>query len=99
MSVEKTESGTVGVIPIGTKTPMNYVMAMILQMNKGVERIVLKARGRAISRAVDVAEIARLKFIPEKVEVSDIKIGTEEIFTEDGAVRDVSVIEIELKVK
>ncbi|HDI10182.1 MAG TPA: RNA-binding protein, partial [Euryarchaeota archaeon] len=45
------------VVYIGGKPVMNYVLAVITQFNEGGDRVVLKARGRAISRAVDVAEI------------------------------------------
>jgi len=45
---------------------------------------------------VDVAEIARLKYFPGKIKVSDIRTGTEEIISPDGTRRDISVIEIEL---
>ena len=45
------------VVYIGNKPVMNYVLAVVTQMNGGVPSVMLKARGRAISRAVDVAEI------------------------------------------
>jgi len=45
------------VVYIGNKPVMNYVLAVVTQMNSGVPEVMLKARGRAISRAVDVAEI------------------------------------------
>ncbi len=92
-------SAEVGTVYIGNKPAINYVMATILQINQGINRIVLKARGRAISRAVDVAEIARQKYLPGRLEVRDIRIGTEEILAENGTRRDVSVIEIELEYK
>ncbi|MGB9630646.1 MAG: DNA-binding protein Alba [Thermoproteota archaeon] len=85
-----------GTVFVGRKPAINYVMAVTLQINRGVKKVVLKARGRAISRAVDVAEIARLKYFPGKIKVSDIRTGTEEIISPDGTRRDISVIEIEL---
>ena len=45
------------IVYIGNKPVMNYVLAVVTQMNSGVTEVILKARGRAISRAVDVAEI------------------------------------------
>ncbi|HDI86313.1 MAG TPA: DNA-binding protein Alba [Candidatus Korarchaeota archaeon] len=85
-----------GIVYVGKKPAINYVMATTLQINRGVKKIVLKARGRSISRAVDVAEITRLKYFPGKLKITDIRTGTEEIIDEDGSRRDISVIEIEL---
>ncbi|HDM91802.1 MAG TPA: DNA-binding protein Alba [Candidatus Korarchaeota archaeon] len=85
-----------GIVYVGKKPAINYVMATTLQINRGVKKIVLKARGRSISRAVDVAEITRLKYFPGKLKITDIRTGTEEIIDEDGGRRDISVIEIEL---
>jgi len=84
------------VIYVGNKPVMNYVLACITQFNEGANEVRIKARGRAISRAVDVAEIVRNRFMPE-VEVKDIKIGTEELETEDGETINVSTIEIVLE--
>ncbi|MBC7109730.1 MAG: DNA-binding protein Alba [Archaeoglobi archaeon] len=83
------------VIFVGNKPIMNYVLAVITQFNSGAKNVVLKARGRAISRAVDVAEIVRKKFLTD-VEVKDIKIDTEEISGEGGDTVNVSSIEIYL---
>ncbi|OYT63174.1 DNA-binding protein Alba [Candidatus Bathyarchaeota archaeon ex4484_205] len=81
------------VVYIGGKPVMNYVLAVITQFNEGGDRVVLKARGRAISRAVDVAEIVRNRFLPN-IEVKDIRIGTEELQSEDGRTVNTSTIEI-----
>ena len=83
------------IVYIGSKPVMNYVLAVVTQINSGVSEVVLKARGRAISRAVDVAEIARNRFIPE-MEVENIEICTEEILGNDGVSTNVSTIEIHL---
>ncbi|MCD6263539.1 DNA-binding protein Alba [Candidatus Bathyarchaeota archaeon] len=84
------------VIYIGNKPPMNYVMALMqgLSMSESGE-VVLKARGRAISRAVDVAEIARRRFMTD-LQISKISIGTEELEMEEGGKKGVSTIEIVL---
>jgi DNA-binding protein len=79
---------------IGKKGVMCYVMAVVTQFNKGESEVVIKARGRAISTAVDVAEISRQRFLKD-IEVKDISIGTEEMQREDGNLR-VSSIEITL---
>lgn len=59
------------VIFIGSKPVMNYVLAVVTQFNGGADRVSLKARGKAISRAVDTAEIVRNGFIPN-ADVEDI---------------------------
>ena len=83
------------VVYIGNKPVMNYVLAVVTQMNGGVPEVVLKARGRAISRAVDVAEIVRNRFITD-VEIGGIDISTEEITNNEGSNTNVSAIEIQL---
>ena len=74
---------------------MNYVLAVVTQMNSRVTEVILKARGRAISRAVDVAEIVRNRFISD-VDVKSIDISTEEIVETEGTSSNVSAIEIRL---
>ena len=83
------------IVYIGNKPVMNYVLAVVTQMNSGVTEVILKARGRAISRAVDVAEIVRNRFISD-VEVKNIDISTEEIVGNEGTSSNVSAIEIRL---
>ncbi|MEE1117761.1 DNA-binding protein Alba [Methanosphaera sp.] len=83
------------IVYIGNKPVMNYVLAVVTQMNSGVTEVILKARGRAISRAVDVAEIVRNRFISD-VEVKSIDISTEEIVGNEGTSSNVSAIEIRL---
>ena len=84
------------VVYIGNKPVMNYVLAVVTQMNNGTAEVMLKARGRAISRAVDVAEIVRNKFILD-AELGSINISTEEVSNHEGAPSNVSAIEIQLK--
>jgi len=88
--VEKRDENTVF---IGKKGVMGYVLAVVTQFNNGVDNVTLKARGKLISRAVDVAEIVRNRFLPE-VQVRDITIKTEELTSEDGSMSKVSAIEI-----
>lgn len=83
------------VVFVGSKPVMNYVLATLTQLNEGAGKVVVKARGKAISRAVDVAEIVRNRFMPN-VKVADIKIDTEELESEQGRIVNVSTIEIEL---
>ncbi len=84
------------VVFVGVKPVMNYVLAVITQFNQGTGEVVLKARGRAISRAVDVAEIVRNRFLKD-ANVEKINIGTEEVQAEGGGQTNVSTIEITLK--
>jgi len=79
---------------IGNKPVTAYVMACVTQFNRDAESIVLKARGRAISRAVDVAEVLRKRFMKDRVDVTDIVISTEQIETREGNLTNVSAIEI-----
>ncbi len=81
------------VILIGKKNTKSYVLAVITLLNQGVQKITLKARGKAISTAVDVAEMVRNKFAKD-LKVEDIKISTEELKNEDGSSVRVSAIEI-----
>ena len=81
------------VIFIGDKPVMNYVLAVMTQFNKPIESVILKARGRAISRAVDTAEITRNRFMPN-LTVKNIIIGTESIPNEEGKMVNVSSMEI-----
>ncbi len=83
------------IVYIGNKPVMNYVLAVVTQMNSGVTEVILKARGRAISRAVDVAEIVRNRFISD-VDIESIDISTEEIVGNEGTSSNVSAIEIKL---
>jgi len=86
------------VVYVGSKNVMNYVLACITQLNQGAKKIVLKARGKAISRAVDVAEVLRNRF-SLGLEVKDVSIGTEKMQAPDGKEINVSAIEIVLEVK
>jgi DNA-binding protein Alba len=83
------------VVYVGDKPVMNYVLAVMTQFNKPVSSVILKARGRAISRAVDAAEITRNRFMSNIV-VKDITISTEAIPNEEGKTVNVSSMEIVL---
>jgi len=75
---------------------MSYVLAIITSFTgSNVKEVTLKARGRAITTAVDVAEITRRRFMKD-LNVGKITIGTEEIKREEGGTRNVSTIEITL---
>ncbi|MCW4020947.1 MAG: DNA-binding protein Alba [Candidatus Bathyarchaeota archaeon] len=80
---------------IGRKPVMNYVLACITLFHGGAKEINIKARGRAISRAVDVVEIARRRFLPD-VKVGNINIGTERLQLGEGADASTNVSTIEI---
>jgi archaea-specific DNA-binding protein len=83
------------VVFVGNKPVMNYVLAVVTQFNGGAKDVRIMARGRAISRAVDVAEVSRSRFLPD-VKVLGIKISTETLNTDRGETN-VSAIEITLR--
>jgi len=101
MAEETTKEGTTkerrrdeNVIYVGSKPPMSYVLAVITQFNSGSDEVIIKARGRAISTAVDAAEITRNRFVTD-AKIKEIKIGTESITNEEeGRTTNVSSIEI-----
>ena len=84
-----------GVILVGQKPTPNYVLAAVMQFTQGSKRVILKARGRAISKAVDAAEIVK-RFLEGKVKIADVKIDSERL-GEPGKERTVSTIEIVLE--
>lgn len=79
---------------IGNKPVMNYVLAVVTQFNE-YGSVTLRARGKAISRAVDTAEIVRNSFVQE-ADVADIQISTEEVENYNNEKTNVSIIEIRL---
>ena len=95
------EKSNENVIFIGGKPFMNYVTGVVMQFTtKGNKDVVVKARGKFISRAVDVAEVARKRFLKEHdISVKDIKIDSEEFENKEGKKVNVSTIEISLNKK
>jgi DNA-binding protein len=82
------------VIYVGHKPPMSYVLAVVTQFNaSGSDEVIIKARGRSISTAVDTAEIVRNRFIKD-AKLKEIKISTESVTNEEGRTSNVSSIEI-----
>jgi len=87
-----------GIVYIGSKPAMSYVLAIITSLSaSNAKEITLKARGRAITTAVDAAEITRSRFLKD-LKVSRIGIGTEEMPAREGENRSrmVSTLEITL---
>jgi DNA-binding protein len=82
---------------VGNKPFMNYVTAVVMQFTtKNAEKVIIKGRGKFISRAVDVAEVAHKRFLDGKVKIDDIKIDSEEFKNNEGKDVRVSVIEVTL---
>jgi DNA-binding protein len=76
---------------------MSYVMALMIHLNTPTAKdVVLKARGRSITTAVDVAEIARRRFL-DKLSITNVEIGTEELPQDGGGTRAVSTMQITLQ--
>jgi DNA-binding protein len=93
------EDSDENVIYVGNKPPMSYVLAVVTEFKKdNTEEVIIKARGRAISRAVDTAEIVRNRFVTE-ADIKDIIIGTESVTNDEGRTHNVSSIEIRLIIK
>ncbi|HIQ38645.1 MAG TPA: DNA-binding protein Alba [Methanothermococcus okinawensis] len=85
-----------GTVFVGKKSIMNYVLAVLTQFNvENVDKVVIKARGKAISKAVDVEEMVRNRFLPN-VKVEEVRLGTDKVKNEDGRTVNVSTIEIVL---
>lgn len=81
---------------IGPRPTISYVFEVVAQLNSGVGPVVVKARGLAIGKAVDVVEVVRHKFLDGAVEVGPIRIDTERLVNRQGREMNVSSIAIPL---
>ena len=85
---------------IGGKPFMNYVTGVVMQFTtKNASEVILKARGKFISRAVDIAEVSSKRFLENTIEVKNIKIDSEGFQNKEGKDVRVSLIEITLAKK
>jgi len=85
---------------IGSKPFMNYVTSVVIQFTtKDADEVIVKARGKFISRAVDVTEVALKRFLKDQIEIKGINIDSEEFKNKEGKDIRVSIIEITLKKK
>jgi archaea-specific DNA-binding protein len=84
---------------IGTKPTMSYVFQVVAQLNSGAGAVVVKARGNVISRAVDVVEVVRRRFLEGQVEVGPVTIDTERLVNREHREANVSSIAITLRRK
>ena len=96
--ISKTEKKDDNVVYIGIKPFMNYVTSVVVLLTtKNKKEVVIKARGRFITRAVDVAEVARKRFLEkDNIKIKEIKIDSEEFENKDKRMVNVSTIEITL---
>lgn len=81
---------------IGPKPTMTYVFLVVAELNSGAGPVVVKARGNAIAKAVDVAEVVRRRFLEGQVGVGPVTIDTERLVNRDGREARVSSIAISL---
>jgi archaea-specific DNA-binding protein len=81
---------------IGLKPTMTYVFQVVAQLNSGASPVVVRARGNAIAKAVDVVEVVRHRFLEGQVEVGRITTDTERLTNREGRDANVSAISIPL---
>ena len=86
------------IIFVGIKPFMNYVTGVVMQFqNKGQDEVIVSARGKFISKAVDVVEVAKRTFLKdENIQIKDIKISSEEFENKEGRRIFVSTISLVL---
>jgi DNA-binding protein len=89
----KTAQANKNVVFIGKKPVMNYVLALMTFFNSGAKKVVIKARGRSISRTIDTIELSRRAFVKD-LQLQGIAISTEEVTRSEGQKANVSAIEI-----
>lgn len=88
------------IVYVGGKPVMSYVTAVIMQFNvEGHKKVLVKSRGKYISRAVDVVEVVRKRFLDEQIELTKIEIGSEEFEGKEGRAIRVSSITLTLRKK
>ena len=84
-------------IYVGGKPFMNYVTAVVMQFTtQNASKVIIKSRGKFISRAVDVAEVVKSRFMKDQVDVKDIKMNSEEFENSEGRKVRVSTLDIAL---
>jgi len=83
------------VVYVGSKEPIQYVLAVVTEFSSGSDTVTIKARGRAISIACDVAEIVRSRHVKD-ASYRDVKIATEMVQGDRGRHSKVTSIQIVL---
>ena len=88
------------VVFVGSKPFMNYVTGVVMQFTtQNAPEVVVKARGKFISRAVDIAEVSTKRFLENTIVIKSIKIDSEEFENKEGKKIRVSTMEITLAKK
>jgi archaea-specific DNA-binding protein len=83
---------------VGDKPFMNYITGIVMQFTThSQQEVVVKARGKYISRAVDVSEMALKRYLGGKINIRDIRIDSSEVENREGREVRVSTIEITLE--
>jgi len=93
LKTAKASQNNENIVFIGKKPVMNYVVACLTFFNAGAKKVTVKARGRAISRAVDTVELLKRAFVKD-LQLQDISLSTEEVTRAEGQKANVSAIEI-----
>ena len=78
---------------IGKKPLMTYVTATLVQL-ANEPTVIIKARGKSITRAIDVAQIIVKRMDTLGYKIGPIKLGSETVQSEDGKIRNISTIEV-----
>ena len=72
---------------VGSKPFMNYVTGVVMQFTtKGASEVIIKARGKFISRAADIAEVSAKRFMENRIAIKDININSEEFTNKEGSI-------------
>lgn len=82
-------------VVVGKKETMQYVLAVATHFFTGSREVVVAAHGSSISRAVDVAEIVRTRFVPQ-AKYRDVQLDTERVKGEDGTTTEIPAVRIRL---
>ena len=86
------------IVFVGNKPFMNYVTSVVMQFTtKSAPEVIVKARGKFISRAVDIAEVAVKRFLKDQIKVKNIAIDSEGFQNKEGKDVRVSILEITLQ--
>jgi DNA-binding protein len=92
---DKDKEGKDNIVFVGTKPFMNYVTSLVMQFTtKNADEVIIKARGKFISKAVDIVEVTSKRFLKDQITIKIINIDSEDFKNKEG--RDVRVSTIEI---
>jgi len=83
------------VIFVGIKPIMTYVTATLTQLSSE-PTVTIKARGKRITQAVDVSQMIVKRMDTVGYIVSDVRIASDSLTSQDGKQRNVSTVEIDI---